>query len=149
MYLVRNGNDFESDGAGDPESLDTTVDAMSSGQGSDMDVPAADYDEVADRRRRFQLARVLKVTGEMMDHANANRWQQVEELELLRRVELEACFSLQGSQASPLVAEAMATLMYLNDQLVQLVRYARGQLRDSHGAQSKAFSAVKAYEEMR
>lgn len=127
MYLVRTTDDQCQNSPSDP----------------------AGSEELADRRRRFQLARVLKVTGEMIDHANEGCWQQVEALELLRRMELEACFSLQGSTPSPLVAEAMATLMYLNDRLVQVVRHARGQLRDSHGAQSKAFTAVKVYEEMR
>lgn len=107
--------------------------------------PAEDAADHQERSRRFQLARVLKVTGQMVEHANAGQWQEVEELEALRRLELEECLALQDQEPSPLVAEALTTLLYLNDQLVQLVGYARDQMAQQHSAHARGISAVRAY----
>lgn len=91
----------------------------------DVTPPGDGSEELRERSRRFQLARVLKVTEDMLEQANAGNWEQVEALEAQRSVELQECFAMQDETPSELVAEALATLIYLNEQLVQIVRYAR------------------------
>lgn len=100
-----------------------------------------------ERGRRFQLARVLKVTEQMLEHANAGNWELVEDLEAQRSVELHECFAMQDDAPSELIAEALATLLYLNEQLVQIVRYAKERAAADRVEQRRAFTAVTAYSE--
>jgi hypothetical protein len=101
-----------------------------------------------ERSRRFQLARVLKVTEDMLEQANAGNWDRVEELEAQRSLELEECFGMQDDQPSELVAEALATLIYLNEQLVQIVRYARERANVERFEQRRALNAASAYSDI-
>jgi len=102
-----------------------------------------------DRDRRFRLARVLHVTERMLQHAQSGRWQEVEELEAQRLQDMEACCNLQELVLPEELAEALATLLVLNEQLVDLVRHARRQLdqernlEHSHG--QRVLSATLAY----
>jgi hypothetical protein len=98
-----------------------------------------------ERSRRFQLARVLKVTEQMLHHANAGEWDEVEQLEARRKLELDECFQLQDTRPSELVAEALATLIYLNEQLVQIVRYARDRASEARKEHKRTIHAVRAY----
>jgi hypothetical protein len=100
-----------------------------------------------ERGRRFQLARVLKVTEQMLEQANAGNWDMVEDLEAQRSLELRECFQMQDDQPSELVAEALATLIYLNEQLVQIVRYAREQAAAERFDHRRALTAANAYSE--
>lgn len=98
-----------------------------------------------ERGRRFQLARVLKVTEQMLEQANAGNWDMVEDLEAQRSVELQECFQMQDDGPSELVAEALATLIYLNEQLVQIVRYARERATAERFEHRRALTAAAAY----
>lgn len=98
-----------------------------------------------ERDRRFQLARVLKVTSQMLQHARAADWPQVEELEALRRLELDSCLAMPDSAPSPEVAEALVTLLELNNQLVSIVTHARGKMTEEQGAHRTTVTAVRAY----
>lgn len=110
--------------------------------------PASGGNEVLrERGRRFQLARVLKVTEQMLEQANAGNWDQVEDLEAQRSLELQECFALQDDSPSELVAEALATLIYLNEQLVQIVRYARERAAAERVEHRRALQAASAYSE--
>lgn len=100
-----------------------------------------------ERGRRFQLARVLQVTEQMLEQANAGNWDEVEELEVQRSLEIEECFQMQSEEPSELVAEALATLIYLNEQLVQIVRYAREQAATERYQHRRALSVASAYTE--
>lgn len=100
-----------------------------------------------ERSRRFQLARVLKVTEQMLEQANAGNWDLVEELEARRSVELQECFEMQDEGPSELIAEALATLLYLNEQLVSIVGYARERAAAERHEQRRALSAASAYSE--
>jgi hypothetical protein len=100
-----------------------------------------------ERGRRFQLARVLKVTEQMLEQANAGNWDMVEELEAMRSLELQECFQMQDDGPSELIAEALATLIYLNEQLVQIVRYARERAAADRFEHRKALTAASAYSE--
>jgi hypothetical protein len=100
-----------------------------------------------ERGRRFQLARVLKVTEQMLEQANAGNWDMVEDLEAQRSLELQECFQMQDDGPSELVAEALATLIYLNEQLVQIVRYARERATAERFEHRRALTAATAYSE--
>jgi hypothetical protein len=114
-----------------------------------VDTPAGDGSEEAlrERRRRFQLARVLKVTEQMLEQANAGNWELVEELEAQRSLELQECFSMQDDTPSELVSEALATLIYLNEQLVQIVRYAKERTTADRYEHRRALHAASVYSE--
>jgi hypothetical protein len=100
-----------------------------------------------ERGRRFQLARVLKVTEQMLEQANAGNWDMVEDLEAQRSLELQECFQMQDEGPSELIAEALATLIYLNEQLVQIVRYARERATADRFEHRRALQAANAYSE--
>ncbi|MGV3592806.1 MAG: flagellar protein FliT [Gammaproteobacteria bacterium] len=114
-----------------------------------VDMPPDDGGEerLRERGRRFQLARVLKVTEQMLEQANAGNWDMVEDLEAQRSLELQECFSMQDDSPSELIAEALATLIYLNEQLVQIVRYARERAAAERYDHRRAFQAASAYSE--
>jgi hypothetical protein len=98
-----------------------------------------------ERSRRFQLARVLKVTEQMLEHANAGNWELVEELEAHRSIELQECFATQDDTPSELVAEALEALVYLNDQVVQLVRYAKERTATDRYEHRRALHVASVY----
>ena len=98
-----------------------------------------------ERGRRFQLARVLKVTEQMLAEANAGNWDTVEDLEGQRSLELQECFQMQDDAHSELIAEAVARLIYLNEQLVQIVRYARERAAAERFEHRRALTAANAY----
>ena len=100
-----------------------------------------------ERSRRFQLARVLKVTEQMLEQATAGNWDMVEDLEAQRSLELQECFSMQDDSPSELIAEALATLIYLNEQLVEIVRFARERAMADRFEHRKALHAANAYSE--
>jgi hypothetical protein len=93
--------------------------------------PAATL-EIHQRRQRIQLARVLQITEKMLEYAQRSDWLAVEELEVMRKAEMDACYELQQQSPSLLIAEALATLLYLNDQIVELVKIARRKLVVGH-----------------
>lgn len=88
--------------------------------------------EIHQRRRRLQLARLLQITEQMLIHAEAGEWDELNELEDERRAELTECFEMQQDEPSLLIAEALQTLLYLNDQIVALVQDARQKVAAAH-----------------
>ena len=104
-----------------------------------------DEKEIHDRRRRFQLARLITLSEEMLGHAGSGDWEKVEELEILRRVELDECFTLQNEHPSMLIAQALAALVHINDQIVALVRQARDKLGSELSRDHTAHKAASAY----
>ena len=103
--------------------------------------------ELHDKHRRLQLARLLRITETMLGQAQAGHWQEVEELETLRKTEIDQCFDMQNEQPSLLIAEALATLINLNDQIVHLVRNARNCLAEEHQFEAGKVLALKRYSE--
>jgi hypothetical protein len=102
--------------------------------------------EIHRRRQRVQIARVLQITEKMLEQAQQADWQGVEELEELRKCELEASYDLQQEYPSLLVAEALATLLYLNDKIVELAKAARQEVLDSHNKMSRAQNVIDIYQ---
>lgn len=101
--------------------------------------------ELGERQRRFQLARVLRLTETMLQHAEAGDWEELETLERQRKDELDQCFDLQNAQPSLEVAEALTALMSLNERIVALVRAARDALGEKHRLHNGRHRAADAY----
>jgi hypothetical protein len=115
-----------------------------------VDTPASpnwhDMKQVHEQRRRFQLARLITLSEEMLERARVADWDRVEELEVLRRVELEECFALQNEHPSLLIAQALATLIHINDQVVFLVREARDRVALAQSRDEAGQRAAQAYQ---
>ena len=103
--------------------------------------------EIHDRQRRFQLARLITLSEEMLEHAKTGAWSEVEEMEVIRRVELEECFAMQHEQPSLLIAQALATLIHINEQIVLIVRQARDQVSKDYHTEMESMQGIKAYQQ--
>jgi len=95
-------------------------------QGPSAQQPAQQSAQRIARCRR--LARALEMTERMLTHAQCDEWEQVIVVERERREDLAACFAEPvGRGDEELLAEAMAALLHLNEQLMSLLRDARAQ----------------------
>lgn len=102
--------------------------------------------ELHDQRRRFQLARLIGISEDMLECARRGEWEQLEEMEVLRRVELEECFALQNEHPSLLIAQAISALIHINDQIVYIVREARDQVAVEQRRDHAGHKAASAYQ---
>ncbi len=84
--------------------------------------------EVQISQKRFQLAKLLRCTEAMLISAQNGDWKSVEEMDDSRKVELVACFSNCSHEDPPLFAEALATLIHLNEQITILVSQAKNEM---------------------
>lgn len=93
-----------------------------------------------------RLAQVLNCTQEMLTQAENNNWDNVAALELSRRDELSACFAQPvPEQDAALVAEAVAALLHLNEELMAHLATARTQTLEAGAAFSRGRSALGQY----
>ena len=100
-------------------------------------------DQVAQCSR---LARVLTMTRDMLEHAGAGQWDEVGKLESERKTDLELCFSQPVLiDQSPVVAEAIAAVLHLNQELMALVAEARDQFSKEGLTLNKNKTAVNSY----
>jgi hypothetical protein len=94
-----------------------------------------------------RLAHVLELTKEMLVHADNGEWEQVTEMELLRRDDLMLCFSKSMPAGdTQLVAEAMATLLHLNEELMAKLKVARSAVMAQGLEFAKNRDAVSSYQ---
>lgn len=94
-----------------------------------------------------RLAQVLEMTREMLAHAKNGEWETVTEMERNRRDDLEKCF------ADPiplgdgeLVAEALATLLHLNEELMSHLKVARSSVMEKSRAFTNNRQAINSYQ---
>ena len=93
-----------------------------------------------------RLADVLTATRSMLEHASAGEWDQVAELERARREDLEACFSeAVAPEHNELVSEALAVMLHLNEELMELLGSARDAVLEQGVQQARTRSAVGSY----
>lgn len=93
-----------------------------------------------------RLAHVLTLTKKMLAHAESGEWEQVTELELERRDDLAACFSDAVVAAdSVLIAEAIAALLHLNEELMAKLKVARDEVMAQGIEYSRKQNAVGSY----
>ncbi|MCB1666991.1 MAG: flagellar protein FliT [Porticoccaceae bacterium] len=96
-----------------------------------------------------RLANVLSLTKTMLNHADAGEWDVVARLEVERRDDLAICFS-QALQAidSVLVAEAIAALLHLNEELMSKLKVARDSVLDQGRTLSRQQLAASSYQDI-
>ncbi|GAB5413235.1 MAG: hypothetical protein Cons2KO_08380 [Congregibacter sp.] len=93
-----------------------------------------------------RLAGVLSVTRDMLDLARDGDWDQVAELERARRGDLQECFAAPVSpEHGELVAEALAVMLHLNEELMSLIAGARDAVLEQGVQQKRKRSAVGQY----
>ena len=94
-----------------------------------------------------RLARVLTLTKQMLVHADKGEWEHVTELEVERRDDLTACFAESASIAdSVLIAEAIAALLHLNEELMAKLKTARDVVMEQGIEYSRNRNAVGSYQ---
>lgn len=94
-----------------------------------------------------RLADVLVLTRDMLDQAHAGNWDAVTALEQRRRADLKSCFAEAGSaEHSELVAEALAVILHLNEELMVCLRAARDEVLHRGVAQVRTRSAIGQYQ---
>lgn len=97
-------------------------------------------------QKRFQLAKLLRCTEVILACAQKGEWELVEEMEQARRQEITACFSNQSHDESPIIAEALATLIHLNEQITLLVKRAKTDLLKEQQAFENGKLAAQNYQ---
>ena len=94
-----------------------------------------------------RLADVLTQTRTMVEHAQAGDWDRVAELERERRDGLQQCF---GRPVAPehgeIVAEALAVMLHLNEELMGLLAAARDAVLEQGIDQSRKRAAIGNYQ---
>jgi hypothetical protein len=96
-----------------------------------------------------RMAHVLTLTKKMLGLAEEGEWDQVADMEVLRRDDLRACFSDTVPAAdTELMAEAMAALLSLNEELMAKLRVARSEVLAQGRERMHKRSAVDSYQEI-
>ena len=75
------------------------------------------------------LAAIIGITSEMLAAAQANEWGSVTTNEVRRRALLDQCFADPVKpEYSEVFAEALAVLLHMNEELTELLRFAKTDL---------------------
>ncbi len=94
----------------------------------------------------LDLANVLLATEEMLSAAQADDWSRVATLEAGRRERLSLCFSKPVQPAnSELFAEALAVMLHMNEELMQLLQNAREAAAVQNSDQMRTQQSIKHY----
>ena len=92
------------------------------------------------------LAGVIKTTRHMLALANQWEWGTVAELESLRREDLQFCFDIPADEDNAeLVAEALAVLLHLNEELMNRLASARDAARQAVNVEVRQIEAMEEY----
>ena len=96
-----------------------------------------------------RLARVLLITQEMLERAREDDWDAVAERERERRDDLRRCFAeATPAEHGELVAEALAGLLQLNEELMALLATARERVLEQGVAQARTRTAIDRYRDV-
>lgn len=106
--------------------------------------------EMAKKVSQLQLlAESIQLTRDMLDNAKEGNWSAVSDHELLRREALRLCFdSAVTVDDSEVIAEALAVILHLNEELVSLLQRARQGSLEASRANIKLRGAVDSYHEL-
>jgi hypothetical protein len=86
----------------------------------------------------------------MLLKAEQGDWQQVADLEIARRRDLELCFSVAITEAKgELIAEALAVLLHLNEELLSALTVARHHAKQARELQLVGQAAASTYHSTR
>ena len=92
------------------------------------------------------LAAVLKLTQTMLQAAREGEWVEVSEGELHRRALLEECFLKSvDPELSEIFAEALATMLHMNEELVALLEAAKAEVAAAMKSQSATTKNIHHY----
>ena len=95
------------------------------------------------------LAAVIKTTRNMLVLAEQEAWDAVADLEVLRREDLKRCFEIPVLEdKGELVAEALAVLLHLNEELMSQLKTARDAVGEEGNAQARNLEAAGQYQKM-
>lgn len=95
------------------------------------------------------LATVINTTRTMLELAGQEHWDAVADLEKLRREDLVRCFEIPVSgEQGELLAEALAVLLHLNEELMSKLSLARDELALEGKQESRQINAAGEYERM-
>ena len=93
-----------------------------------------------------KLAEVLSITLLMLERARKDDWETVTRLERNRRDLLSHCFKdATTPDQSELVAETLAVMLHLNEELMSHLRMARDNVMRNVNAQSQTRAALGEY----
>ena len=96
-----------------------------------------------------RLARVLTTTRDMLSLARESDWDRIAELERERRDDLAKCFDTPVSEEhGELVAEALAVMLHLNEELMALLADAREDVLKLGARQARTRSALGSYQDI-
>ena len=95
------------------------------------------------------LATVIKTTRNMLVLAEQEAWDAVADLEVLRREDLKRCFEIPvQDDKGELVAEALAVLLHLNEELMNQLKTARDAVGEEGNTQVRNLEAVGEYQKI-
>ena len=95
------------------------------------------------------LATVINTTRTMLELAGQEQWDAVADLEKLRREDLVRCFEIPVSgEQGELLAEALAVLLHLNEELMSKLSLARDELSTEGKEEARQLTAAGEYERM-
>lgn len=106
--------------------------------------------QIEDKVSQLQLlADSIQLTRDMLHNAREGNWSAVSDHELLRRDVLKRCFdSAVTADDSEVIAEALAVILHLNEELVSLLQRARQASLDASRVSMKRRGAVDSYQEL-
>ena len=93
------------------------------------------------------LATVINTTRTMLELAGQEQWVAVADLEKLRREDLVRCFEIPVSgEQGELLAEALAVLLHLNEELMSKLSLARDELSAESKEEARQLTQAGEYE---
>ena len=111
-----------------------------------MNASLANTLEVKPQGQASILAAVLKLTQTMLEAAREGEWVEVSEGELHRRALLEECFSKSvDPELTEIFAEALATMLHMNEELVALLEEAKAEVAAAMKGQSTTTKNLQHY----
>lgn len=94
-----------------------------------MNKTILEHPTLVKRKHCRRLVEVLEKTKLMVDHAMVGNWSEVATLEEQRRGDLNECFAYKiADDDSYLMSEALATVLHMNEELMNIVSKARRDL---------------------
>ena len=92
------------------------------------------------------LATAIRISDQMLSHARAGRWELIDALEAERRKVLRAIFETPIPAAySERVSEAIAIMIHLNEEVMELVNDAKAAAALNHSRVKSEHKAVGHY----
>lgn len=111
-----------------------------------MTAKITEHPSSARARQCRQLAKVLVDSKAMLECAQLENWEKVADMEKQRRAEMAECFTFKvGEDDSGLVAEALAAILHINDELMVLLRASRKKVMAQGEQMARSKDALNSY----